>query len=68
VNVESLADLARHSCCFRCTRSSNVKVNNFGSITAVATALDAAGNVGTATQAVAAIDTSDVTRQLSISV
>jgi RHS repeat-associated protein len=38
----------------------NVKVNNFGNFTAVATALDAAGNAGTATQVVAAIDTSDV--------
>ncbi len=38
----------------------NVKLNNLGSVTAVATASDAAGNVGTATQAVAAIDTSDV--------
>ncbi|XHL99163.1 MAG: putative Ig domain-containing protein [Microcoleus anatoxicus] len=38
----------------------NVKVNNFGNFTAVATAKDAAGNVGNATQAVAAIDTSDV--------
>ncbi|MEG4506100.1 putative Ig domain-containing protein [Microcoleus sp. F6_B4] len=38
----------------------NVKVNNLGSITAVATAKDAAGNVGNATQVVAAIDTSDV--------
>ncbi|MEG5082027.1 putative Ig domain-containing protein [Microcoleus sp. AT8-B4] len=38
----------------------NVKLNNLGSITAVATAKDAAGNVGNATQAVAAIDTSDV--------
>jgi hypothetical protein len=38
----------------------NVKVNNFGNFTAVATALDAAGNAGTATQTVAAIDTSDV--------
>ncbi|AFZ10677.1 RHS repeat-associated core domain protein (plasmid) [Oscillatoria nigro-viridis PCC 7112] len=38
----------------------NVKLNNLGSITAVATALDAAGNVGTATASVAAIDTSDV--------
>jgi YD repeat-containing protein len=38
----------------------NVKVNNLGNVTAVATALDAAGNAGTATQVVAAIDTSDV--------
>ncbi|MFB8794878.1 MAG: colicin D domain-containing protein [Microcoleus sp.] len=38
----------------------NVKVNNLGNFTAVATAKDAAGNVGNATQAVAAIDTSDV--------
>ncbi|MFB8798280.1 MAG: putative Ig domain-containing protein [Microcoleus sp.] len=38
----------------------SVKVNNLGSITAVATAKDAAGNAGTATQVVAAIDTSDV--------
>jgi len=38
----------------------NVKLNNLGSVTAVATALDAAGNAGTATPAVAAIDTSDV--------
>jgi RHS repeat-associated protein len=38
----------------------SVKVNNLGNFTAVATALDAAGNAGTATQTVAAIDTSDV--------
>jgi hypothetical protein len=38
----------------------NVKVNNLGNFTAIATALDAAGNAGTATQTVAAIDTSDV--------
>ena len=38
----------------------NVKLDNLGSVTAVATALDAAGNPGTATQVVAAIDTSDV--------
>ncbi|MFB8796675.1 MAG: putative Ig domain-containing protein, partial [Microcoleus sp.] len=38
----------------------NVKVNNLGNFTAVATAKDAAGNVGNATQTVAAIDTSDV--------
>ena len=37
-----------------------VKVNNFGNFTAVATALDAAGNAGTATQVVAAIDPTDV--------
>ncbi|MEG4312216.1 MULTISPECIES: putative Ig domain-containing protein [unclassified Microcoleus] len=38
----------------------NVKLNNLGTITAVATAKDAAGNVGNATASVAAIDTSDV--------
>nr|WP_228057013.1 putative Ig domain-containing protein [Tychonema sp. LEGE 07203] len=38
----------------------SVKVNNLGNFTAIATAKDSAGNAGTATQTVAAIDTSDV--------
>ncbi|MEG5045908.1 putative Ig domain-containing protein [Microcoleus sp. B4-C1] len=37
-----------------------VKLNNLTPITAIATALDAAGNVGNATQVVRAIDTDDV--------
>ncbi|WP_293313893.1 putative Ig domain-containing protein [Microcoleus sp. PH2017_08_TRC_O_A] len=37
-----------------------VKLNNLGTVTAIATALDAAGNAGTATQTVAAIDPTDV--------
>ena len=41
-------------------RQANVKLNNLGNFTAVATAKDAAGNAGKATQVVAAIDASDV--------
>lgn len=37
-----------------------VKLNNLGTVTAIATAKDAAGNVGNATQVVSAIDMSDV--------
>ncbi|WP_228052109.1 RHS repeat-associated core domain-containing protein [Tychonema sp. LEGE 07199] len=38
----------------------SVKVNNLGNFTAIATAKDSAGNAGTATQTVAAIDPTDV--------